>query len=247
MTAATTPLLGITEIDPNQTSKVVSMNAAIEALEAGSIGYAAVAMTDANKTMSTAEMTHAVIKITGAITAARNIVVPTLARSFVFQNGTTGGFPLTIKTSGGAGIALGVGEKAALTCDGTDVVREAAERVALLVVVGDETTTITTGTAKATFRAPYPFSLSAIRTSVNTVSSSGLPTTNVKKNGSTVFTTKSTIDVSEKTSVTAATPSVLTANPVAVADDDEFTIDIDVAGTGAKGLKVWLLGWRPLT
>jgi len=30
-----------------------------------------------------------------------------------------------------------------------------------------------------------------------------------------------------------------------LADDAEITIDIDVAGTGAKGLKVYMYGYRP--
>jgi hypothetical protein len=31
---------------------------------------------------------------------------------------------------------------------------------------------------------------------------------------------------------------------MAVASDAELTFDIDTAGTGAKGLKVWLYGFR---
>ncbi len=39
---------------------------------------------------------------------------------------------------------------------------------------------------------------------------------------------------------TAATAAVMTSNPLAIADDAEITMDIDTAGTGAKGLKVTL-------
>ena len=106
--------------------------------------------------------------------------------------------------------------------------------------VGDETTAITTGTAKWTFRAPKAITLTGVRASLSTVSSSGTPTVDINVNGSTVLSTKITIDASEKTSVTAATPAVISSS--VIADDDEITIDIDVAGTGAAGLKVVLIG-----
>ena len=60
-----------------------------------------------------------------------------------------------------------------------------------------------------------------------------------------MFSTVLTIDANEKTSTTAAIPAVLTSTPLSVADDDEFTVDIDVAGTGAIGLKILLLGSTP--
>ena len=115
--------------------------------------------------------------------------------------------------------------------------------VALGIAVTDETTAITTGTAKVTFRMPYAMTLSSVRANLNTVSSSGNPAIDVNKGGVSIFSTTLTIDANEKTSVTAATPAVLSTT--ALADDDEITIDIDTAGTGAKGLKVWFLGTRP--
>jgi hypothetical protein len=66
---------------------------------------------------------------------------------------------------------------------------------------------------------------------------------NVKQNGSTIFSTKPTFDNTEKTTVTAATPSVLSTS--ALTDDAEITIDIDTVGTaGATGLKITLIGTR---
>lgn len=110
----------------------------------------------------------------------------------------------------------------------------------LIIPVGDETTSITTGTAKVTFRMPYAFTLSAVRASLTTVSSSGIPTVDINENGTTILSTKLTIDENEKTSTTAATAAVI--SDASLADDAEITIDIDVAGTGAKGLKVTLIG-----
>lgn len=106
--------------------------------------------------------------------------------------------------------------------------------------VSDETTAITTGTAKLTMRMPYAFTLTDVRASVNTVSSSGLPTFDINETATTILSTKLTIDASEKTSETAATAAVI--SDTALADDAEITFDIDTAGTGAKGAKICLIG-----
>ena len=112
----------------------------------------------------------------------------------------------------------------------------------ITIAVGDETTAITTGTAKVTWRMPYAFTVTAVRSSVNTVSSSGLPTVDINESGVSILSTTLSIDASEKTSTTAATAAVI--SDTSLADDAEMTIDIDTAGTGAKGLKVQILGYR---
>ena len=98
---------------------------------------------------------------------------------------------------------------------------------------GAETTLATT--QKANIRAPFAFTVTDVRASVFTVSSSGLPTFDVNKAGTSILSTKLTIDVSEKTSTTAATPYVFGGATAIFADDDELSIDVDVAGTGATG------------
>jgi hypothetical protein len=109
----------------------------------------------------------------------------------------------------------------------------------MTVALSDEITAITTGVAKVTLRAPFAMTLTSIpRASVNTVSSSGVPTVDINVAGSTILSTKLTIDASEFTSVTAASAAVLSTT--SIGDDAEITFDVDVAGTGAKGLKVTL-------
>lgn len=108
--------------------------------------------------------------------------------------------------------------------------------------LSDETTTITTGTAVLTARVPYAFKVLEVRSSLNTVSSSGLVTVDINESGSTILSTKLSIDASEKTSKTAATPAVI--SDTTLADDAELTFDIDAAGTGAKGLKIKIFGYR---
>ncbi len=112
------------------------------------------------------------------------------------------------------------------------------------IAIGNETDVITTGTAKVTFRMPGTFSLDAVRCSLTTASATGTVTVDINVAGSTILSTKLTIDATEETSQTAATPHVQTADPVAIADDAEITIDIDDAGSSADatGLKVYFEG-----
>jgi hypothetical protein len=109
----------------------------------------------------------------------------------------------------------------------------------MTIALSDETTSITTGVSKITFRTPFAMTLTQIpRASLSVVSSSGNPAVDINKNGVSIFSTTLTIDANEKTSTTAATAAVLSTTTFA--DDDEITMDIDTAGTGAKGLKVTL-------
>jgi hypothetical protein len=108
--------------------------------------------------------------------------------------------------------------------------------------ISDETTAITTGTAKLTVRAPYAFTVTAVRASLSTASSSGNPAFDINESGVSIFSTTLTIDANEKTSTTAATAAVL--SDTSIADDAELTFDIDTAGTGAKGAKIKIYGYR---
>jgi hypothetical protein len=114
----------------------------------------------------------------------------------------------------------------------------------LVVAASDETTALTTGTAKITFRMPRAVTLTAVRASLTTAQASGsIFTVDINEAGTSILSTKLTIDNTEKTSTTAATPPVI--SDVNLADDAEMTIDIDQIGDGtAKGLKVTLIGTR---
>lgn len=112
----------------------------------------------------------------------------------------------------------------------------------IIVACSDETTALTTGTAKVTFRMPYAMTLTAVRASLTTAQASGsIFTVDINEGGTTILSTKLTIDNTEKTSTTAATAAVISDS--ALADDSEITIDIDqIGGSGAAGLKVYLIG-----
>ena len=110
----------------------------------------------------------------------------------------------------------------------------------MVVAVSDETTQITTGTAKITFRMPRAITLTDVRSSLATAGTGTVTTVDINEGGTTILSTKLSIDATEKTSTTATTPAVISDS--ALADDAEMTIDIDVAGTSAAGLKVTLIG-----
>ena len=122
----------------------------------------------------------------------------------------------------------------------------AAKTEHLSIAVSDETTALTTGTGKVTFRMPYAFTLTDIRASLTTApTTSGLFTVDVNEGGTSIMTTnKLTIDLTEKTTESAATAPALT--DTALANDAEITVDIDVISGGATeaGLKVYLIGYQ---
>lgn len=138
-----------------------------------------------------------------------------------------------------ANAAYDKANSAASFANGAFTAANTSGNVFMTVALSDETTAITTGTGKITFRAPHAMTLNELpRASLSTASSSGNPAVNIKVGGASIFSTTLTIDASEKTSTTAATPAVLSTT--SIADDAEITMDIDTAGTGATGLKVTL-------
>jgi hypothetical protein len=118
--------------------------------------------------------------------------------------------------------------------------------VDFIVACSDETSDLTAGTAKVTFRAPYAFRLTAVRASVNTAPTGSTLIADINNGANSALSTKLSIDADEKTSTTAATPAVIDATYEDFADDAEITIDIDQIGSSVagKGLKVALLGTR---
>ena len=116
---------------------------------------------------------------------------------------------------------------------------------AIRIVCSDMTSSLTTGTAKVTFRMPFAMTLTALpRASVNTAPAGSTIIVDINEEGTSIFSTRLTIDAGEKTSTTAATAAVL--SDTSLADDAEITVDLDQIGssTPGKGLVVTLLGER---
>lgn len=117
--------------------------------------------------------------------------------------------------------------------------------VPIIIACSDETTALTAGTAKVTFRMPYAFTVTGVLASLTTAQAGGaILTVDINEAGVSILSTKLTIDNTEKTSATAATAPVISDS--AIAADAEITIDIDQVGDGtATGLKVTLVGYQP--
>lgn len=102
------------------------------------------------------------------------------------------------------------------------------------LAMSDLSTALTTGAGKAYFRAPKACTLVGIKLSLFTASSSGSVTVDLLKNGVSVLSTQPAVLATQKTSVTSGVTPVFSTT--AVAADDELSLSITGAGTGAKGL-----------
>src|SRR3546814_19558789 len=69
----------------------------------------------------------------------------------------------------------------------------------LIVAIGDEVTELSTGVAKVTFRLPHAVTLTAVRASLTTASSSGAPTFDITASGTPITSTKPTLAHARKT------------------------------------------------
>lgn len=152
----------------------------------------------------------------------------------------------TIKKHNSAALVVGDITGSGHVCEcvynGTDVLllnpgSAAAPVETFAIAISDETTAITAGTGRVFFRLPQ-CTVVSVRSSLTTASSSGLFTVDINEAGTTILSTKLSIDANEKTSVTAATAAVI--SDTAIAADAEMSIDVDAAGTGAKGGKVYI-------
>jgi len=118
-------------------------------------------------------------------------------------------------------------------------------RQALAIACSDESTALTAGTNKVKFINPYStaFNVVAVVASLSTAQTGGsIFTVDINEAGTSILSTKLTIDNGETNSSTAATAAVI--SDASIAAFAEIGIDIDQIGDGtAKGLKVYLIGY----
>ena len=192
-----------------------------------------------------------------AVTGSASIIHLGTGRAGLVRNLYWGG-PSTLVgsanmlTRGGQNILAATNDTSIMTSLGAGAWRVDHRRVtegleSFIVAASGENSTLITATAALTFRMPYAFIATEVRASVGTAASVGTVTVDINQSDTsgtavTMLSTKLTIDATEKTSVTAATPAVISVPNIA--NDKEITIDIDVPGTGAKGAKITFLGYR---
>ena len=90
-------------------------------------GRLALAMSDANTTLTAAQARNAILEFTGTLTAARNIVLPLAVQQWTVFNNTSGGFGLQFIGATGTGVTVAAGKRAIVYSDGANVVRVTAD------------------------------------------------------------------------------------------------------------------------
>jgi hypothetical protein len=223
--------------DANESKSADIASAATTALSTATASFLHVTGTTTITALGTVQAgTRRIVVFDGALTLTHNatsLILPTGA------NITTAAGDVAAFVSEGSGNWRCVSyQRANGTPLGGGIVRP------IIVACSDETTALTTGTAKVTFRMPYAFTLTAVRASVTTAPTGSVLTVDINEGGVSILSTKLTIDATEKTSTTAATPAVISDS--ALADDAEITIDIDTVGStiAGAGLKVALIGYQ---
>lgn len=113
-----------------------------------------------------------------------------------------------------------------------------------IIVCSNETTDLSATASIHTFRVPYGMYLNSVRASVSEAPVGSSIIVDVLQTGTSIFSTKLSIDSSEETSTTALTPAVI-SNPTLM-DDSKIVINVDQVGssTAGKGLKLTFKGYR---
>lgn len=101
-------------------------------------------------TLSAGQLNQVGYKLTGTITGARNIIVPTTVAQYWVDNQTTGAFTLTVKTAAGSGVVVPTGSRYILYVDGSGVVDADTGSFSSPLAVADGGTGATTASSART-------------------------------------------------------------------------------------------------
>lgn len=97
-----------------------------QALAKQTYGIASIALTSANVTLTQAQALCDSLVVTGALTAARDLIVPLVRREWKVRH-TGSAFACRIIGASGTGVTIGIGKAAIVECDGTNVNRLTAD------------------------------------------------------------------------------------------------------------------------
>jgi hypothetical protein len=151
---STTSNLGITKPQTGQAQPQVTIATGFDQFDAAIAGRQTKSVSTADVTLTTTEARNKILEFTGTLTGNRNVIVPTLPRTYLVYNGTSGAFSLTVKTASGTGVAITQGNRVWIYCDGTNVVAAtigSGGGSLTITVANEETTgTLANGLAKLT-------------------------------------------------------------------------------------------------
>jgi len=144
-------------------------------------------------------------------------------------------------------VRKGVGSNSQiLVCDSTEADGNKYDynTTSFVIACSDETSDLETGDDKAQIRLPFQFELTSVSANVNTAPTGSTISIQIQEDGSDILSTPITIDISETSSETAATPPVILDSTLA--SNSILSIDLDQVGssTAGTGLKVNLVGYR---
>lgn len=102
-------------------------NENIDSLSRMTGGYIAVPLSGTSVSLlsvdfSTGDHHNHYFKLTGVLSQNCDLILPTVKKSFLVENATTGAFAVEVTTLAGTGVVVPQGQRAFLQCDGTDVI-----------------------------------------------------------------------------------------------------------------------------
>lgn len=192
----------------------------------------------------------------GDVTLAGSLDYLTLSGQQITRNaidlttdvtGTLPGSAVGSATTSAAGVvelATDGETSAGVVVQGNDNRLVDAEAVVFVVPCSDNETSVTTGAGKGRVPVPFAFTLTGVKANAATAPTGSTFVIDINEGGVSVLSTELTIDATETTSTTAATPAVISDS--AIADDAVITIDFDQVGAtvAGAGIVVTLYGTR---
>jgi hypothetical protein len=119
----TTPNLGIIHLVPQQFQPDLVVNGALDVIDGAITGLLLVPITSADVTLSAAQAAGSFfIRVSGAFTANRNLIVPAAAHLWAVSHEGSGSHTLKVKTASGTGADIQEGTMGFVYCDGTNVI-----------------------------------------------------------------------------------------------------------------------------
>ena len=127
-------------------------------------------------------------------------------------------------------------------------IANSAKTEMISIALGNETTVLaaaSTSVPVVTYHMPYAFTLTNVKVGLTAAGTgAALVTIDVHEAGTTVLSTKVTVDASEKTSATAATQPVISDSALAADSLIEIFVDLIDTNNVAAGAKVYLIGYQ---
>lgn len=113
------PILALSLLATSQANKEVTINGALDALEAMSAYFAKSAAGTGSLALTATEARHGLIEFTGALTGARVVQIPAgMTHSLCVMNSTTGAYALSVQYGAGTDVVIPPGAVVAIRYSG---------------------------------------------------------------------------------------------------------------------------------